>query len=62
MSWSTEFNFTSALPNTADQETFFVTYGDQGTVMPLGFAVCDIMIQDNIDHDFGMIMHVGDLR
>lgn len=39
-----------------------MTYGDQGTVMPLGFAVCDAIIAANRDNDFGMVMHVGDLR
>ena len=59
--WSNEFNFTSPLPNTPDQATYFVAYGDQGTVMPLGFAVCDEVIADNANQAFDMVMHVGDL-
>ena len=37
-------------------------YGDQGTVMPLGFAVTDLTVHDNHQYAFDGVMHVGDIR
>jgi len=60
--WSEIFSFTTpSLPGKTQYPVSFATYGDMGTVMPLGFAVMKGLMHEHQKRNFDMIVHVGDI-
>jgi len=57
--WSGVHTFKTETPN--QKEVKIATYGDMGTVIPLGFEVTDQMVGDDKNIHFDLITHVGDL-
>lgn len=63
--WSAEQRFTTlpdpALPPGKQLPTRMVTYGDQGTVIPMGAKVCKWVAEEHSRNPFTAMLHVGDL-
>ena len=48
-------------PSDTSQTVSFATYGDMGTVMPLGFKVFDKVKEEHLRDPFDFILHQGDI-
>lgn len=61
--WGAVHPFRAPRPPASDALTRLVTFGDMGTVMPLGLAVCEQIILDyaRAGANWDGVMHVGDL-
>jgi hypothetical protein len=63
--FSDEFSFMSFpdpnIPPEQQMTTRMVTYGDQGTAIPMGTTVCKWVEAEHAQNPFGMLLHLGDL-
>lgn len=57
--WSPIHRFSTMDPH--QTEVRIATFGDMGTVMPMGFEVTKQMIKDDADINFQLIVHAGDI-
>ena len=56
---SNTYTFKAIDPN--QTKISFATYGDMGTVMPLGFKVFDKVLQEHAREPFDFVLHQGDI-
>lgn len=63
--FSNEFSFVTfpdpTIPAVKQITTRMVTYGDQGTAIPMGTTVCKWVEAEHAQSPFGMLLHLGDL-
>jgi len=60
--WGEVLSFTTpSPPGRQKYPVSIATFGDMGTVMPMGFMVTKSIIRQNKAHKFDMVVHVGDI-
>lgn len=61
-SWSKEFTFLTATPGPVPTQSLtFAVVADQGTVIPLGWAVTKQIIEDAKKEPYALVLHAGDV-
>lgn len=60
--WSQEFAFTSSPSmQSPPEQVSWAVYGDMGTIVPLGYFVTQMMINESLTNPLDIVLHVGDI-